>query len=1053
MISTFFIKRPVLSTVIALIIAMLGFVAIKSLPISQLPNITPPTVVVTAQYPGADAQTIADTILNPLESQISGADGLMYMSSKATALSGTATITCTFNIGVNQDMAAVDVQNRINSVLALLPQTARDLGVSVQKKTSDILLLIAVTSPDESYDATQISNYILSNVLDEIKKIPGAGRAQIFAQRDYAMRIWLNPDRMSSLGVTATDINLAIKEQNIQVAPGRLGQAPNSSNEQIWTMQLSSKGRFSTPEEFGNIIVRAKENGSLIRLKDVARVELGSQNYEFFGRVNGKPASMIGIFADVSANALDTADAVKNKMEKLSQKFPKGISYSVPYDTTDFVKISIDEVVSTLIESILLVSLVIYLFLQSFRASIIPILAIPVSLMGAFIGMYLLGYSINTLTLFGLVLAIGIVVDDAIVVVENMERILQTEKLSPRESAIKAMSQISGPVIAIVLVMGAVFIPATFMSGMTGQLYKQFASTIAISVVFSGFVALSFAPAIGALILKPHQHEPSWFFRWFNKRFEKMTDSYVRRSGFMIKKIPFLFLLVYLSTYYFIYFFNKTLPSAFLPMEDQGFFITSINLPDGATADRTLEVVKNVEEILKNQEGIIKFTAITGLNILTFSQEPNSAVIFVRLKPWEERQTQELKVFGILNSLAPKLGSIREARVFAMPPPPIRGMGPSDMFMLRILQPADNNVSLLYSTTNSFLEKLRADQHFKNPMTTMSMTSPILRVDVDREKAKSLGLSINEIFQTLQSTIGVMNINQFTKNSKTYWVQVQSDSQYRATPEDIGRAWVRSNNGNMIPLSSIIQVHMESAPASIEHFNGVLSSVIMGSPASGTSSGEIINLIETMAEQYLHESATYDWEGLYLQEKLVGSKALIIVIFALIMVYLILSALYEKWVLPLSIMLAVPYGILGAYAVVWVIPFLNNNVFFQIGLLTLIALSAKNAILVVEFAEEQRLSGKSIYDSAMEAARLRYRPMMMTSFAFLVGMLPLILSSGAGAMGRFSIGIAMFGGMLSATFIERYFIPYLYYWVSSIREYFVKEQKIDLIKKEQIHDQ
>lgn len=1038
MFSKYFINRPVLSTVIALIIMLLGLASIRSLPISQLPNLTPPTVVVTAQYPGADAQTIANTILTPLESQIAGADGLMYMSSKAAALPGSATITCTFNIGVNQDMAAVDVQNRINSVLAQLPQTTRDLGVTVQKKTSDILLIVAITSPDGSYDATQISNYISSNLLDEVKKIPGAGRAQIFGQRDYAMRIWLNPDKMAALGVTPTDIAAAVRDQNIQVSPGRLGQSP-TANEQMWTMQLTSKGRFSTPEEFAAIIIRSKSDGSTLRLGDVARVELGSQNYEFFGRVNGRPAAMIGIFADVNANALDTSRAVAEKMEKLSHKFPSGITYDIPYDTTDFVKISIEEVVFTLLASIVLVSLVIYLFLQSARAAIIPILSIPISLTGAFIGMYLLGYSINTLTLFGLVLAIGIVVDDAIVVIENMERILQSEKLSPREAAIKAMMQISGPVIAIVLVMCAVFIPATFLGGMTGQLYKQFAATIAISVVFSGFMALTFAPAIGALILKHHDNEPAAFFRWFNRAFGRMTDNYVRRSGFMIRK-SVIFLVIYLSTYFFVGYFHKTLPSAFLPMEDQGYFITSINLPDGATSNRTLEVVKQVESILSGQEGVYKYTAITGLNILTFSQEPNSAVVFTRLKSWDERPTKELGVFGILESLGPKLGSIQEAKVFAMPPPPIRGMGPSDMFQFRVLQPGSSDFAKHAEATNAFVNGLRSDPAFKNPFTTLNPATPTLKIEVDREKAKTMGLSVAEVFQTIQATVGTMYLNQFDKNGKTYWVQLQSDAPYRSVPADIGRAWVRSSNGTLVPLASVVKVEMSSAPSSIEHFNGVLSATVMGSPAPGYSSGDIIKRMEEKADTLLPTAATYDWEGLYLQEKLVGSKALIIMAFALVMVYLILSALYERWTLPISIMLAVPYGILGAYAVVWLIPWLNNNVFFQIGLLTLIALSAKNAILVVEFAEEQRRSGKSIYDSAMEAARLRYRPMMMTSFAFLAGMLPLIFSSGAGAAGRFSIGVAMFGGMMAATFIERYFIPYLYYWVATLKEKIAPEK-------------
>lgn len=1032
MISNFFINRPVFSTVIGIIIVILGFLSLKSLPISQLPNLTPPTVVVSAQYPGASAETIANNILTPLESQIAGIDGLMYMSSKASGLSGSGSITCTFEIGTDQDMAAVEIQNRINVALPQLPQTTRDLGVNIQKRTSDILLIVAITSPDESMDSTQISNYISTNLLDEIKRIPGAGQSQIFGQRDYAIRIWLDPNKMASLGVSSTEIAAAIKEQNLQVAPGRLGQAP-SVEEQLLTIQLTADGRLSTPQEFENIIIRAKNDGSMIKVKDVAKVELGTNNYEFFGRVKGKPAAMIGIFADVNANALDTSDAVKAKMAELAKKFPDGIVYDIPYDTTDFVKISIKEVVSTLIEAILLVSFVIYIFLQSFRSAIIPILSIPISLMGAFIGMYLLGYSVNTLTLFGLVLAIGIVVDDAIIVIENMERILQSEDISPYKAAIKAMSQITAPLIAIVLVMCAVFIPSTFMGGMTGQLYKQFASTIAISVAFSGFMAISFAPSIAALILKKHHHEPRGFFRWFNNFFEKMTNNYVRRSMFMIRKFV-IFGVLYLSTYGFIWFFNSTLPKAFLPMEDQGYFIVNVNLPEAATTNRTFEVVKQVENILENQDGIAKYTAITGLNILTFSQEPNSAVVFVRLKDWSERTTKETSLFGILEALGPKLGSINEAKVFAMPPPPIRGMGPSDMFSMRLLQPGNNDIANHAQNVNAFIAELRNDPKIANVFTTMNISSPTLKIDVDREKVKALNVNINELFATLQSTIGVMYINQFDKNGKTYWVQLQSDAQFRQSPEDIGKAWVRSNNNTLVPLSSLINVTLESAPSSIEHFNGMLSATVMGSPAPMVSSGDIINILEQKANTILPRETSYAWEGIYFQEKQVGSKAIVLLAFALLMVYLILSALYEKWILPISIMLAVPYAILGAYAVVWLIPWLNNTVYFQIGLLALVALSAKNAILVVEFAEELREQGKSILEATQEAARLRFRPMMMTSFAFLAGMLPLIFSSGAGSGSRFAIGVAMFGGMLSATFIERYFIPYLYYVVASIQD-------------------
>jgi hydrophobe/amphiphile efflux-1 (HAE1) family protein len=835
---------------------------------------------------------------------------------------------------------------------------------------------------------------------------------------------------MASMGVTASEVNAALAEQNVQVSPGRIGQAPTQG--QQLTIMLKAKGRLATAKEFEDVIVRAKQDGTVVRLKDVARVELGTANYEFFGRLNGKPAALVGIFADANANALDTADEVYKTVDKLSKSFPAGLSYKVPYDTTKFVKISIREVIKTLFEALFMVICVVYLFLQSWRASVIPLIAVPVSLTGAFIGMFLLGYSINTLTLLGMVLAIGIVVDDAIVVVENMERIMQTEGLTPKEAAKKAMTQVTSPIIAIVLVLCAVFIPATFMGGMTGQLYKQFAMTIAISVVFSGFVALTLSPALGGLILREHEKEPARFFVWYNKWFADLTTRYVHGSEWLIKRWS-VTLALYISAIAAVFWMSQTLPKAFLPAEDQGFFISVANLPDGATIERTTAVVEKAESIIMSKPGVENVVAMVGYNLLAGQQEPHSASLFTRLAPWDDRTTPQTSLNGIMGAVQKEYMGIKEAFLMAFAPPPIRGVGSTGGFQCRLLMRGDANMTKLAMITQQFMAKAKEAPELTGIMSQMRPDSPTLYVDVDREHAKALGVPLGEIFTTLQSTIGYTNLNQFDKQGRTYWVQVQADAQFRATPNDIGRAYVRSNNGKMIPLSSLVRVTNSADPSKIERFNGMLATQIMGASSPGHSSGEAIMVMEKLASEILPPEVDFAWEGIAFQQKRVGDRSSIIFGFALIMVFLILSAQYEKWTLPTAVMLVVPFGMLGAFSAVLVMG-LMNDVYFQIGLLTLIGLSTKNSILVVEFAEAQRKAGMSVYEATKAAALLRYRPMMMTSIAFIFGVLPLVLSTGAGAESRHSIGTGIIGGMIAATFVERYFIPWLYYWVATFIE-------------------
>ena len=1032
MISEFFIKRPAIAIALSIMVIIFGLISLFSMPVSQYPKLTPPTITISASYPGADAGTIATSVIDPIETQLSGIPGLMYMSSNASN-SGRADITCTFEIGTDTNDAYTEIQNRVQNATASMPSIVKLLGISIQKKTSDILLIAAVYSPDNSMDQIQLSNYASNFIVKKIRTIGGAGQANIFGQKDYSMRIWTDPIKMAALGVTSKDITSSVNEQNSQVSIGRIGSEP-VPNGQVITLMLKSKGRLSSVNDFENIVIKTNENGSIVAIKDVARVELGTTNYEFAGRLNGKPTVLVGIFADPQANALDTAEKVKETMENLSASFPAGIKYTIPYDTTTFVKLSINEVLKTFLEAIVLVSLVVYFFLHSVRVSIIPILAIPVSIMGAFIGMYLCGFSINTLTLFGLVLSIGIVVDDAIVVVENIERLMRTEKLSPYNASVKAMKQISSPIIAIVLVIIAVFIPTIFVGGIIGELYKQFSLTIAISVIFSGLVALILSPALCSMIMK-EDHKKHYLFEKFDSYFENISTKYVAFSMKLIKKYKITFF-VYILFFIFIYFANSQIPSTFLPREDQGVFITSVSLPEGASVQRTTKVVQQLEKLYKEESSI--------QNIITMvaSDSPNNAVIYSRLKPWSERTDKKDSANAIIARLTTKVEKINEAQVMLMQPPAIRGLGKSNGVQVKMVGYGNATAFDLAKVTDEFANTLASyKKNFMMAKNTTQTNSPVLYLELDRNKAKSMGIIISDVYTVLQDSIGYTNINQFEKDNHLYWVQMQADGQYRTSPDSLKNIYVKNNKNALIPVSEVAKIVDTVAPSKIEHFNGVLSNSLMAMTIQGAGTASAMKIVEDEALK-LPSGYGIEWEGMSLQEKLTEGKSIKIFIFSILVVFLVLAIQYNSFILPFSVLLSVIFGVFGAFfaaSIAGIFFKMPRDVYFSIGLLTMIALSSKNAILIVEFAEQLRKSGVDLYDATKEAAKIRYRPMMMTSIAFIFGILPLIFSTGAGAESRKSIGIGLLGGMIAATFIERYFIPYIYYFVLKTRELLLKK--------------
>ena len=1016
MFSKFFIDRPIFATVLSLFLVLAGLAALRILPISRYPEISPPVVNVRAIYPGASAEVLETTVASLIEQSINGVEKMLYMDSTSSG-DGSLTINVTFEVGTNLDIAAVNVNNRVNQVLSKLPQEVQRQGLTVAKSSSSFLVVAAIFSPDDRYDSLFISNYVTQNVLDAIKRVPGTTNVQIFGAKDYAMRIWLRPDRMAQLGITVADISAAVTEQNAQYAAGKIGAPPNNTEE--LTLTVTAKGRLLEAEQFGDIVIRTGDKGGITRLKDVARVELGSKDYNFYGRVNGHPSVPVGVFLQTGANALETRKAVEKTLLELKAKFPEGLTYATPYDTTPFVTESIHEVLVTLVEAMVLVFLVVYLFLQSWRATLIPTLAVPVSLIGTMAGLYLLGYSINTLTLFGMVLAIGIVVDDAIVVLENVERLMHEEGLSPHDAAVKAMQEVTGPVIAIVLVLCAAFIPVAFLGGLAGELYRQFSVTISIAVVLSGIVALTLTPALCAVLLKPSSGKKNFFFRWFNRAFEKFTYRYTQGVAFFLKR-GFIGLLLFIGMAGLTGYLSKIVPTALVPDEDQGYFLGAVILPEGSSLARTDAVVKQVEAAMSPNKNIDTVFSLVGLNFLGGGGlKSSAATMFFPLKPWGER-TQTAK--QLVGETYMKTGGIKEGLPLAFSPPAIQGLGQTGGFEFYLQNKGDGGVRRLAQMLPQFLEAANKEPELQGVKTLWQANSPQLFVNVDTEKARSMGIAIADIYNTLAATLGSYYVNDFNKSGRIYQVLMQAEGEFRSKPDDIGALYVRSRTGQMVPIRSFAEVKFASGPDSVQHFNALPSIQILGEPKPGYSSGQAIAAMERVAAQVLPSDMGYDWGGSAFQQKRSSDSGSLALAAGFVMIFLILAAQYEKWSLPFSVLLALPFGIFGALMAVYLRGF-ANDVYFQIGLVTLLGLSAKNAILIVEFATMKVHEGMSPVAAALEASRLRFRPILMTSLAFILGVVPLAFSSGAGAAARQSIGTGVLGGMIAATFLAIFLVP------------------------------
>ncbi|QDC43411.1 efflux RND transporter permease subunit [Methylophilus medardicus] len=1025
----FFITRPIFASVLSIIIVLAGLAAAFKLPIAQYPQIAPPTVLITASYPGASAETLSRTVAAPIEEQLSGVENLLYFNSSSDS-SGTLTITATFDIGTNVDQATFNVSNRVNIALPRLPEDVRRTGVVVQKRSNDILLVVMLISKKKEHDRLFLSNYATLNVLDEFKRIKGVGDVTIFGGQDYSMRVWLRPDRMAQLGVSTSDISAAISAQNAQYAAGKIGAEPALPNQQL-AFTVTAKGRLIEPEEFGNIIIRAQGPNGVLRLKDVARIELGAQTYNVASALNGQPGVALPIFLQSGANALETAEAIKAKVNELKLKFPEGMDYNIPYDTSDFVKATIKEVFHTFGEALILVVLVVFLFLQSWRATLIPMIAVPISIVGTFAGLYLFGFSINLLTLFAMILAIGIVVDDAIVVLENTERLMKEENLNPLHAAIKSIAQVQAAVIAIVLVLCAVFVPVAFQGGIAGELYRQFAVTVAISVVISGVVALTLTPALCAMILKNGHHENA-FFRTFNRGFNRLTNLYTGTVKMTLHH-KIIGAVVFGAMVIVMIFLFRAVPGGFVPPEDQGYVISIVVMPDGATLKRTSQTTENIRAAIAKDPATAHEFAVNGFELLTGANKTNAATMFVRMKDWDARTTNADQMVGKLIGVGM---SQPDGMGFAVNPPAIRGLGSAGGFEVYVQSHGDTDPIKLAQVMNNFMDAMRASPQLTGINSFFRPTVPQLFIEVDEAKALSQNVKIADIYATLQSTMGSLYVNDFNRSGRTYRVQLQAEAEYRMKPEDLGKVYVRSQpteespNGNMVPMSALAKVSNIVGAEQLERYNGLLSAKVFGSGAAGVSSGDAIKLVEKIAKENLPDGYQIAWTGQAYQENRTGSAALVAFAFATIMVFLILAAQFETWALPLAVIMAIPFAMTGALIAV-LTRGMNNDIYFQIGLITLIGLAAKNAILIVEFASQKMEEGMPLAEAALEAARLRFRPIVMTSMAFMLGIIPLVFATGAGAAARQSMGTGVFGGMLIATFIATIFIPLFFTWLTN----------------------
>jgi HAE1 family hydrophobic/amphiphilic exporter-1 len=1027
----FFTLRPVFASAVAIIMVMAGAICYFLLPVSQFPDITPPQVVVQAIYPGASAQVVADTVTTPLEQQINGVAGMAYMSSTSSN-DGSSTITITFQVGYPLAIAAVDVQNRVSQASSSLPAIVNQAGVTIKKQNPNFVLIVNLTSPDRSVDPIALSNYATLQIVDPLKRLAGVGDVQIFGERRYSMRVWLDPDRLANLGVTAVDVQNALAEQNVQVAAGKIGQSPAPAGT-AFEMQVNALGRLGSAEQFGDIVLRAEPSaGKVVRLRDVARIELGALQYSstaFFGE---EPTVVLGVFQMPGSNALDLQKSVQDEMEKLSQHFPKGIAYAMHYDTTRFVAAAMHDVLITLGEALVLVVAVVFVFLQSWRATLIPTIAIPVSLIATLVVMQVLGFSLNMLSLLGMVLAIGLVVDDAIVVVENVERQLEAG-LPPLQAVRKAMAEVTGPIIATTAVLMAVFIPVAFIPGVAGRLYNQFALTVAISVGISAFNSLTLSPALSAVFLK---HRPSGefiLFRWFNAGFERLQNAYAQLVRRLIR-LRWAMLALFAASIAGTFVVWRTIPSTFLPVEDQGYFFVVVQLPDGASLERTDAVAKKVRDVLQSTPGVEIVGSISGLNFLTNAAQSNSAVEFAILKPWDERPPEQ-NASRIVAEVRPKLLSIPDAIALSFDPPSIPGLGATGGFEFQVEDLTGRGAQALNDVTQALLAEARKQPEL-NPQqlfSAFSTSTPQYNYDLDRTKAKLLGLNLPDVFNTLQIYLGSLYVNDINLFGRTFRVTLQADKDARANPTDISRFYVRNAGGGMVPLSTLGSLQNIVGPETVTHYNNYGSALINGGAAPGYSSGQAVAAMQRAAAAVLPRDYSFEWTGVTLQELKAGSMASLIFGLAIVFVFLILAAQYESWTMPFIVLMAVPLALLGAVLAIWTRQ-LQIDVYSQIGFVMLIGLAAKNAILIVEFARRRREEGLEIIDAAMEAGRLRLRPILMTAFAFILGVTPLMVASGAGAASRQSIGTTVFGGMLAATILTLLFVPVFYYMIERLRE-------------------
>jgi multidrug efflux pump len=1030
--SRFFIDRPIFAGVLSLLIFLAGLIAMRALPISEYPEVVPPSVVVRAQYPGANPKVIAETVATPLEESINGVEGMLYMGSQATT-DGVMTLTVTFKLGTDPDKAQQLVQNRVSQAEPRLPEEVRRLGVTTVKSSPDITMVVHMVSPNGRYDIDYLRNYAVLNVKDRLARIQGVGQVQIFGGGDYSMRAWLDPQKVAQRGLSASDVVAAIRGQNVQAAAGVVGASPGLPGVDT-QLSINAQGRLSSTEEFGDIIVKTGSDGAVTRLRDIARLELGAADYSLRSLLNNEAAVGMGVFQAPGSNALEISENVRNTMAELQKNMPEGVEFRIAYDPTQFVRASIDSVIHTLLEAIALVVIVVILFLQTWRASIIPLLAVPVSVVGTFAVLHLLGFSINALSLFGLVLAIGIVVDDAIVVVENVERNIEAG-LSPREATYQAMREVSGPIIAIALVLVAVFVPLAFISGLTGQFYKQFAVTIAISTVISAINSLTLSPALAALLLKGHD-EPKdaltrgmdrvlgGFFRRFNAVFHRGSEAYSGGVRRVIGHKAGMFV-VYLALVGATWGLFHMVPGGFVPAQDKQYLVGFAQLPDGATLDRTEDVIKRMGDIVKKNPNVQDAIAFPGLSINGFTNSSNSGIVFVSLKPFAERTRADQSGGAVAGQLNQAFGQIQDAFIAMFPPPPVSGLGTTGGFKLQIEDRGSLGYEAMDGAVKAFMAKAYQTPELAGIFSSWQVNVPQLYADIDRTKARQLGVPVTDIFETLQIYLGSLYANDFNKFGRTYSVRVQADAGFRARAEDVGALKVRSTTGEMVPLSALMKLEPSFGPERAMRYNGFLSADVNGGPAPGFSSGQAREAVERIARETLPQGIGFEWTELTYQEILAGNSAALVFPLAILLVFLVLAAQYESLTLPLAIVMIVPMGLLAAMTGVW-LSHGDNNVFTQIGLVVLVGLSAKNAILIVEFARELEFAGRTPIQAAIEASRLRLRPILMTSMAFIMGVLPLVLSKGAGAEMRSAMGIAVFAGMIGVTAFGLFLTPVFY---------------------------